>query len=149
MEKPITSEQRKMLSKLYDQQINKRIEQAKSKRNEQDTAMNQTLLKSDAKAFVSKANKIKTLRKEANELEEELEKEIKNTGFRLESYSKECNVLVCNDHPKQKEFDEETRKLNEKMEEAKTRIMVDIWGLTGNYNEVCATIEKEFKTLGL
>jgi hypothetical protein len=146
--KPITSEQRRMLSKLYEKQISARISDANQRRNEKQKAFEQGLVESEMKEWADKIKKVAKLEEEAGRLKKEIEKGVEGTNFRFKTWSG-LEIDVENTHPKMREFEKESRNLSRKMSEAQDKIMMDIWGLTGDYNAILEAIEKEFKAIGV
>lgn len=137
-----------MLSKLYEKQINNKIAEANQHRRLEQEAVEKGLVDLEMKEWADKVKKVIKLEEDANKLKKEIEKGVQDTHFRFKTWSS-LAIDVEDSHPRMKAFDEASRALARKMDEAKDKIMVDIWGLTGDYNAVLAAIEKEFKALGV
>lgn len=149
MEKQISGEQRKMLSKLYEKQISERISQANTKRNEEQKELEKQILLNESGKLgevYETWRKLKTAEEEARKKLEELTGK-NNSGFTFYGYREELEV--SGSHPKVDKFTDETRAIQQKMEQAKDEIMMDIWGLSGGYKEIIAAIDAKFKALGV
>ena len=148
MEKTITSDQRKMLSKLYDKQIEEKMKQEREKRNQEQEEFENNIINTEAKSFKDRLKKLNDLEKLVEKTEKELKTELEDTKFYFSGYDPK-EISIKSEHSKLKKFNDETKNLYQKMDTAKTKILVDIWGLTGDYNAIVNQINKEFEAIGL
>lgn len=133
-----------MLSKLYEKQVDAKIKETRDKRNEEQEKISKELLSAEAGNLLKLADKKKKLLAEAEAITEQLKSLCRGSNFTCDWHDE---IEVSYNHPKMVKFNDESRALENKMDSVKTKIMINIWGLTGDYNAICTAIDEEFKKL--
>ena len=146
--KPITSEQRRMLSKLYEKKVDARLAETRSAQNVAREQLEKSIIKEDFGHVQKLVDKFVAAKEAIKIQEQELEDAVrKEKHLSYHSYSE--RLSLDRQHPSYTQLTKTQDKQLQDMDEAKDRIMVEVWGLSGSYNELLELIEKEFKAIGV
>lgn len=141
-----------MLSKLYEKKVDARMQEARDKRSEQKDKLEAQIISKEFSGLTQLVEKWQKLEKQCTELRSAIENAVHATPhvhFSTYGSSKSSPLSLNSTHPELEAFSKADTRLRKEMDEAKDRILTDIWGLTGDYNAILAAIDKEFKTLGV
>lgn len=147
--RPITSEQRRMLSKLYEKKVAERISKARQERSDKEDKLEKQIIKAEYKELVDLVeqwNKLDVACKKTRELLEEKTRQEAHVSF--SSYGNDP-LILNGSHPEVKKFNEASIDLWAKMEEARDKILTNIWGLDASYGELVKMIDEEFGAIGV
>lgn len=140
--KSLSLVQRRMLADLYGRKMDNVIAQESAKLRSQ-AALDQ-LLEETVKDNDELKKAVKEYRKHQEGLKE-LGKKLTDSRISISGGYYSDKIYLAHDHPAKVAYDEKTRDTIAKLNEAKDRILAEIWGIDASYEEVVKRIEKLVK----